>query len=69
MTDLNLVVKFELISDNQLHVEAASRMKVDGQGNIILYNAAGDVMDRIAVQKLRSFTIHPVTRPHIGRAA
>lgn len=69
MTDLNLVVKFELNSDNQLHIEAASRMKVDGQGNLILYNAAGDVVDRIAVRKLRSFTIHPIARPHIGRAA
>ena len=69
MTDLNLVVKFELISDDQSHIEAASRMKVDGQGNVILYNAAGDVVDRIAVRQLRSFAIHAVADPHIGRAA
>jgi hypothetical protein len=41
MDNLNLVVKFMLAGDAQLHVKGAARIKVDGRGGLLLYGAQG----------------------------
>jgi len=63
MNNLNLVVKFELASDPQIHVDGAARMHVDGRGSLKLYDGAGELVRSIETAGLRSFSIHAVSRP------
>jgi hypothetical protein len=41
MDNLNLIVKFMLAGDGQVHVKGATRIKVDGRGGLLLYDTQG----------------------------
>jgi hypothetical protein len=69
MSDLNLVLKFKLADDPQTHIEAATRMKIDGRGNLVLYKGRGEDAERIELRNVRSFSIHPVGFAHAHLAA
>lgn len=59
MGDMSLIVRFRLAGDDQLHVQGAARMKVDGRGGLMLYGKNGE-MERIPIGTLRTFSIHPI---------
>lgn len=69
MNDLNLVLKFKLAGDPQTHIEGATRMKIDGRGNLVLYKGCGEDAEQLELRNVRSFSIHPVGLAHADLAA
>ena len=69
MEKLNLVVKFSLSSDRRLHVKAATRIKVDGRGGLMLYDAEDGSLETIDLQELQAFSIQPIACPKHCAAA
>jgi hypothetical protein len=57
MDNLNLVVKFMLAGEGQLHVKGATRIKVDGCGGLLLYNAQGEDVETIELGALKLFRL------------
>jgi hypothetical protein len=60
MNDLNLVVKFILAGDRRLHVKRAARIKVDGRGGLLLFDARGAAVESIDLGALESFDLERV---------
>jgi hypothetical protein len=60
MENLNLVLKFKLARDRRLHVKCAARIKVDGRGGLLFYDAKGGPAEYIDLRDLQSFRIQPV---------
>lgn len=69
MTRLNLVVKFQLIGDRQVHVKAAARMKLDGYGGLMLYGTDSELAEKIELRNLLWFRLHSVTQSCVAPAA
>jgi hypothetical protein len=63
MSDLNLVVKFQLAGDPQIHVNGVARMKVDGRGTLLLYDGTGELVSSIKTADLQSFSIRTFPCP------
>ena len=57
MGNLNLVVKFMLAGDGRLHVKGAARIKVDGRGGLLLYDAQGGGVETIELGALKSIRL------------
>jgi hypothetical protein len=66
MDNLNLEVKFMLAGDGRLHVKRAARIKVDGHGGLLLYDARGEAVQSISLGSLKSFHLERVN--HIPTA-
>jgi hypothetical protein len=60
MEHLNLVLKFKVAGDSRLHVKGAARIKVDGRGGLILYDARSGIAETVDLWNLQSFCIQPV---------
>ena len=60
MDNLNLVVKFMLAADGLMQVKGAARIKVDGRGGLLLYDAQGGSVETIQLGALQSLCLHPV---------
>ena len=60
MDNLNLVVKFMVAGDSRLQVKSASRIKVDGRGGLLLYDAQGGGVETIQLGALESFCLQQV---------
>ena len=61
MDNLNLVVKFTVAGDGRLHVKGAARIKVDGHGGLLLYDAQGGAVETIELGALKSFRLQRVS--------
>ena len=61
MDNLNLVVKFMLAGDGLLQVKGATRIKFDGRGGLLLYDAQGG-SETIELGALQSLCLHQVRR-------
>jgi hypothetical protein len=61
LKSLNLILKFKLAGDAQVHVKGATRIRVDGLGNLLLCDAHSGAMERIELKKLETFQIHSIT--------
>jgi hypothetical protein len=68
MDNLNLVVKFTVAGDSRLQVKSASRIKVDGRGGLLLYDAQGGGVETIELGALKSFGLQQVSYACAGRA-
>ena len=62
MDNLNLVVKFMLAGDGLLQVKGATRIKVDGRGGLLLYDAQGGGVETIELGALQSLHLQGVRR-------
>jgi hypothetical protein len=62
MDNLNLVVKFMLAADGLLQVKGASRIKVDGRGGLLLYDAQGGSVETIQLGAVQSLSLQQVRR-------
>ena len=62
MDNLNLVVKFTLAGDGRLQVKGATRIKVDGRGGLLLYDAQGEGVETIELGALQSLRLQQVRR-------
>ena len=60
MKNLNLVVMFRLSSDGQMRVKGASRIKLDGRGSMMLYDAENGAAEKIDLATVQSFSIQPL---------
>jgi hypothetical protein len=69
MNDSNLVVKFMLAGDRRLHVKRAARIKVDGRGGMLLFDACGEAVESIELGALESFDLQRVVRPPTAERA
>jgi len=61
MQNPNLVLKFKLTGDADYRIRAAARIKVDDQGGLTMYDAAGSQSEKIDLTTLQSMLIHHVT--------
>ena len=61
MHDLKLVLKFRLAGEKQHQVRAASRIKVDGRGGLLLFGAQSEGSERIDLGRLKSLDLFGVT--------
>jgi hypothetical protein len=68
MDNLNLVVKFMLAADGLLQVKGAARIKVDGRGGLLLYDAQNGSVETIQLDALQSLCLHPVRRTYAASA-
>ena len=68
MDNLNLVVKFTVAGDSRLQVKSASRIKVDGRGGLLLYDAQSGGVETIELGALKSFCLQQVPYACAGRA-
>lgn len=55
MQDLKLVLQFQRTGESRQQVRGASRIKVDGRGGVLLYDAQGERSERIDIGGLSSF--------------
>jgi len=62
MDNLNLVVKFMMAGDGLLQVKGATRIKVDGRGGLLLYDAQGGGVETIELGALQSLCLQQVRR-------
>ena len=69
MDNLNLVVKFMVAGDSRLQVKSASRIKVDGRGGLLLYDAQGGGIETIQLGALKSFCLQQVPFACEGQVA
>jgi hypothetical protein len=60
MDKLNLVLKFKLAGDPDLRVRGVGRIKVDGRGGLVLYDAQTGADEIIDLRTLQAFCIHKV---------
>ena len=60
MGNLNLVLKFRLSGDSELHVKGVERIKVDGRGGLTFHDAETGAPETIKLQELRSFCLQSV---------
>ena len=60
MDNPNLVVEFMLAGDGRLHVKGAARIKVDGRGGLLLYDAQGGTVETIEMGALKTFHLQHV---------
>jgi hypothetical protein len=66
MRNLNLVLRYKLAGDSRFHVRGAGRIKVDGRGDLVLYDPQGAPAEAIEVGQLQSLSIHPSRAPRNG---
>ena len=57
MDDLNLVLKFRVSGEQALRVKGAARIKVDGRGGLMVYDAQNGAAETIDLQSLQAFSI------------
>jgi hypothetical protein len=57
MDNLNLVLKFRVAGESVLRVKGAARIKVDGRGGLMVYDAQSGDAETIDLQSLRAFSI------------
>jgi hypothetical protein len=69
MDNLNLIVKFMLVGDSHLHVKGATRIKVDGRGGLLLYDAQGGAVETIELGALRSIRVQQMRQSCVDTAA
>ena len=62
MDNLNLVVKFMMAGDGLLQVKGAARIKVDGRGGLLLYDAQGGGVETIELKAVQSLCLQRVRR-------
>ena len=65
MGNLNLLVKFTVTGDAEMHVRCAARISVDGHGGLVVYDSATGRAERITLAELNSLRID---RPHVQPA-
>ena len=56
----NLVLKYTVRGDDQVHVRGALRIKVDGCGALILYGADNGSAEAVSLNSLRELTIQSI---------
>jgi len=57
MDNLNLVLKFRMTSNGDCNIRSATRIKVDGQGGLTLYDAETAATENIPLADLQSLSI------------
>lgn len=57
----NLVVTFTVAGDSQVHIKGASRIKVDGRGGLLLYDADNGESQLVSLGCLQSLMIRTVS--------
>lgn len=65
--DLNLVLSFKLKGDRDCRICGATRIKIDGQGGLMLYHGSNGNPERIDLAELQSLSIRSLVCA--GRAA
>jgi hypothetical protein len=60
MENGNLVLKFKLARDRRFRVKRAARIKVDGRGGLVFYDARNGAAEYINLRELQAFCIQPV---------
>jgi len=60
MKNLNLLLEFKLAGDSRLHVKSATRIKVDGRGDLTLYDACTGTADTLNLNHLELVSIQPL---------
>jgi hypothetical protein len=66
MKTLNLILRFRLAVDAELQVKGASRIIIDGSGNLVLHNLDDALPERINLAGVHSLSIqamHPSSLP------
>jgi len=58
VSSLNLLLEFQLAQDSEVHVRGAERIRVDGLGDLIVYDAQTGRPERIVLSQLSSLNIH-----------
>ena len=57
----NLVLKYMIKGDDQVHVRGAVRIKVDGSGALIFYAADNGNPEAVSLNSLRELSILPIS--------
>jgi len=57
MDNLNLLLKFKMTGDAELHVRGAARICVDGLGGLLVYDSATGKPERISLSELSAICI------------
>ncbi len=68
MNNLNLVLKFKLAGDGNLHVKGAARISLDGHGGLMLFDTQGGAAETIDLRNLQSLSIQQVNPAHVSPA-
>lgn len=58
MDNLNLVLRFTLQNDGDLHVVGATRITVDGRGTLLVHDPRSGATGRIGLAQVQSLSIH-----------
>ena len=63
MKTTNLLLKFELNGGTEVKVQQATRIRIDGQGSLLVYGNSSPVPQEISLDGIRTFSIQSVTGP------
>ena len=63
MTNLNLTLRFTLAHDAAVQTRSAARIRVDGRGALIVYDAETGTAERIPLEDLNTFCIDTPAAP------
>lgn len=59
MENLNFILQYKLASDRSFRAHGAARIKIDGQGGLIVYSENG-MAEKIMLSDLVAMSIQPV---------
>jgi hypothetical protein len=62
MNDLNLILTFKLAGDASLRARAAARIRVDGMGGILVYDAETGHAERLPLDRIDSLSIDSTSK-------
>jgi len=57
MKDLTLILKFQLAQDAELQVRGATRITIDGSGDLLVHSDGGVPEERISLSSVHSLGI------------
>ena len=65
MRDLNLVLKYRLLGDDDVQIRGVARIKIDGRGGLTFLDVQSGSVTQIELRHLQSFSVIPI-RSHAG---
>jgi hypothetical protein len=68
MNNLKLMVKFQLAGSGDVQIKCASRMKIDGGGAVLLFDA-NDRVERLDMGVMESFSVQSLQTHQTSFAA
>jgi hypothetical protein len=63
MAMTNLILKYQIKGQEDVHVCGAARIKIDGLGGVMIFDTQRGINTRLELRHLQSFSLLPIQIP------